>query len=127
MTSLAIEQQALLDALFTRPQVVQPDSAINLIAVSTYYTGVRGIKAYINNGFSLAERTLLAAYPVMAQLLGEDSFALLARDFWLAHPPVRGDLAHWGAALHGLARCHSGRCCDRNASGWPRGLRRHRD
>ena len=36
MTSLAIEQQALLDALFTRPQVVQPDSAINLIAVSAY-------------------------------------------------------------------------------------------
>jgi Putative DNA-binding domain len=99
MTSLAIEQQALLGALFTRPLVGQSDTATNLIATHAYYTGARGLKAYINNGFSLAERTLLAAYPVMAQLLGADSFTLLARDFWLAHPPVRGDLAHWGAAL----------------------------
>lgn len=99
MTSLAVEQQALLDALFTRPQVVQSDTAINVIAAHAYYTGARGLNAYQNNGFSLAERTLLAVYPVMAQLFGEDSFALLARDFWLAHPPVRGDLAHWGAAL----------------------------
>ena len=99
MTALAVEQQALLDALFTRPPVGSSENAINLIAAYTYYTGARGQKVYINNGFSLAERTLLAAYPVMAQLLGADSFALLARDFWLAHPPVRGDLAHWGAAL----------------------------
>ena len=99
MTSLAVEQQALLDALFTRPLADQSGDAINLIATRAYYTGARGLKAYQNNGFSLAGRTLMAAYPVMAQLLGEDSFAPLARDFWLAHPPVRGDLAHWGAAL----------------------------
>ena len=99
MTALAVEQQALLDALFTRPLADQSGDAINLIAVHAYYTRARGLKAYKNNGFSLAGRTLMAAYPVMAQLLGEDSFALLARDFWLAHPPVRGDLAHWGASL----------------------------
>ena len=61
MTALAIEQQALLDALFTRHLVTQSDVAINLIAVHAYYTGARGLKAYKNNGFSLAERTLLAA------------------------------------------------------------------
>ena len=99
MTALAVEQQALLDALFTRPLADQSGNAIKMIATNAYYTRARGLKAYKNNGFSLARRTLMAAYPVMAQLLGEDSFALLARDFWLAHPPVRGDLAHWGAAL----------------------------
>jgi hypothetical protein len=48
----------------------------------------------------MAERSLLAAYPVVAQLIGSDSFALLARDLWHQSPPLRGDLAQWGDALH---------------------------
>jgi hypothetical protein len=47
----------------------------------------------------LAERSLAAAYPVVQQLLGEESFADLARALWHAHPPTQGDLARWGDAL----------------------------
>jgi hypothetical protein len=32
-------------------------------------------------------------------LVGDDAFAGLARDFWHRHPPARGDLGEWGAAL----------------------------
>ena len=48
-----------------------------------------------------------AAYPVMAQMLGDEAFAMLARDFWRAHPPVRGDLAQWGAELGDWVQGHA--------------------
>jgi hypothetical protein len=59
----------------------------------------RGLAAYRANAHASAERALLAAYPVLAQLIGAENFAYLARDFWHQHPPQRGDLAQWGSAL----------------------------
>ena len=59
----------------------------------------RGLQAYQANGVMLGERVLAAAYPVLAQLIGETSFAPLARHFWRQQPPQRGDLACWGAGL----------------------------
>jgi hypothetical protein len=47
----------------------------------------------------LAEHALRAAYPVLARMLGDGSFAELARAFWHAHPPQCGDVAEWGEAL----------------------------
>lgn len=52
----------------------------------------------------LAQRALAGAYPVVTQLLGEESFDDLARALWHAHPPVRGDVAQWGAALAEFVR-----------------------
>jgi Putative DNA-binding domain len=59
----------------------------------------RGLATYRANAHASAERALLAAYPVIAQLVGSEGFAHLARDFWHQHPPQRGDLAQWGDAL----------------------------
>lgn len=59
----------------------------------------RGLSAYRVNAQATAQRALAAAYPVLAQWVGEDNFAYLARDFWHQHPPQRGDLAQWGGAL----------------------------
>ena len=98
MTALARQQQALLDALFAWP----PDTAIKNLSNYVYETQVRGLKVYQNNGHALAERTLRMAYPVLAQLLGADSFAALSRALWHAHPPARGDLAQWGGDLAGF-------------------------
>lgn len=58
--------------------------------------------AYQSNGHALAVRALGASYPVLVQLLGEDSFASLARAFWHAQPPVKGDVSRWGEALPGF-------------------------
>ena len=59
----------------------------------------RGLQAYTANAGAAAERALGAAFPTVAPLLGEVSFAALARAFWQARPPLRGDLAQWGAEL----------------------------
>ena len=95
MSALARQQQALLAALFDWP----PEDAINNLAAYADMTSTRGIKAYQTNGHVLAERALQAAYPVLAQLVGLESFHALARDFWHTQPPLRGDVAHWGAGL----------------------------
>lgn len=95
MSTLAIQQQALLDALLAWPAA----DAMQKIAIHAVDTRTRGLKAYQANGHALAERALRAAYPVVAQLLGEASFADLARALWHAQPPVRGDIACWGDTL----------------------------
>ena len=58
-----------------------------------------GLAAYRANAAAHAERALAAAFPTLQQLLGEASFAALARAHWQADPPLRGDLAQWGAGL----------------------------
>lgn len=63
----------------------------------------RGLAAYRANALACARRALEAAYPVMSQLIGEENFAFLARDFWQTHPPVLGDLAQWGEPLAAFA------------------------
>jgi hypothetical protein len=59
----------------------------------------RGLQAYRANAGALAERALAAAYPDRAQLLGDESFAGMARAYWHHHAPVLGDVARWGAEL----------------------------
>jgi hypothetical protein len=95
MSTLAEQQQALLAALLAHPA----QDAIETIATHVTKPWARGLKAYQTNGHALAERALQAAYPVLTQLLGEDSLGDLARAFWHARPPVCGDLARWGAGL----------------------------
>jgi len=59
----------------------------------------RGLQAYQANAGALAERALGAAYPTVAALVGGESFAALARAFWHADAPQRGDVAAWGEGL----------------------------
>ena len=89
----ALRQQMLLCALLgdARPGVVtgwlQPRQV------------QRGLAAYKANAGALAERALAAAFPTLQQLLGDESFAALARDFWRRHPPEAGDITLWGEQL----------------------------
>jgi hypothetical protein len=100
MSSLAQQQQLLIDALFAWP----PENAIKNIAAYAIDPGGRGLKAYSSNGHMLAQGALQAAFPVVAQLVGEDGFSDLARAVWHGHPPKRGDLAQWGDALPDFVR-----------------------
>lgn len=95
MSHLARQQQALVAVLFDWPV----HGAMKNIATYAIDTWARGLKAYQSNGHALAERAMQAAYPVLAQLLGEESMGALARAYWHAHPPVRGDVAQWGESL----------------------------
>jgi hypothetical protein len=98
MSTLAVQQQALLDALFAWP----PQAASQRLLAHASGVGAslqRGLLAYQSNGHMLAERALRAAYPVLVQMVGEASFADLARAHWHAHPPQCGDISRWGGDL----------------------------
>jgi hypothetical protein len=95
MSTLAERQTRLLDALFAWPA----QGATERLKPLLTDTRLRGLQAYQTNGHMLAERALQAAYPVLAQMLGDASFADLARALWHAHPPQLGDLGRWGAEL----------------------------
>ncbi|MCV0439348.1 MAG: DNA-binding domain-containing protein [Hydrogenophaga sp.] len=99
MNTLALQQQALLDALFQRPGGEGAARARQTLDAWLAPHAGRGLAAYQANGHALAERSLMAAYPVITQLIGQENMAPLARALWHRHPPVRGDLAHWGEAL----------------------------
>lgn len=113
-TSLLMQQQTLLQALWaqahTLPEWSQTSAEVSVspqnptpaeatLASMMHPAWERGLSAYRTNGYALAERALQATYPVLAELIGSDSFATLARHFWLRHPPEVGDLACWGALL----------------------------
>ena len=91
----ALRQRLLLRAL-------QRDAAA--AAVEGWLRGTparrrRGLQAYRANAAALAGRALAAAYPTVAELVGAETFALMARRHWQRQPPADGDIALWGAAL----------------------------
>lgn len=98
MSGLAHRQQLLLDALLAWPA----EGAIKNVAIQIEDTGARGLKAYKANGHALATSALQSAYPVVAQLVGDESFVDLAHALWHAQPPTRGDIAQWGMGLAGF-------------------------
>lgn len=102
MSALALQQQALLGALLTGPRGALATRATAGLASHLRAPWARGLAAYQANGHDSAERSLRAAYPVVQALVGDESFALIARDLWHHQPPVRGDLACWGDGLPGF-------------------------
>ena len=96
----AARQRALLGALYGPADGGR--DAVALAAAGCAESGeraLRGLAAYRGNAAALAERTLGAAHPTLAALVGPEGLAALARGLWRAAPPRRGDLAHWGAEL----------------------------
>lgn len=112
--SLALQQQAFLARLFEphganlsaqKTLIYAPNNASNSDLIeSKFRLNERGFLAYKTHGLELAHRTLAGTYPVIQHLLGDESFAALAAALWQAHPPQRGDLAHWGGELAEFVR-----------------------
>ncbi len=67
----------------------------------------RALEAYRANAQAIAERALAAAFPTVQAMVGADDFKHLAREFWHAHPPRRGDLGEWGDAFAAWLQAHS--------------------
>jgi hypothetical protein len=106
---LAQQQRDFLQAIFASKNIAT--QAINTSGeainkpLNSY--AMRGLQTYQANAGASARRSLQAAYPVISQLIGDEAFACLARDFWEQHPPTCGDLAQWGDKLTGFIACIS--------------------
>ncbi len=100
LNTLAQQQNDLLQAIFTINNIAT--QAINTTIRGIKITQIRGLQTYRANAHASALRSLQTAFPVVAQLIGDDAFEHLARDFWAQHLPTRGDLAQWGGELSGF-------------------------
>jgi hypothetical protein len=87
-------QQQLLQSLWRR----QPDGQFSP-RLKPSRLQERGLQAYRANAGANAERALASDFPTVRTLIGEESFAGLARACWHACPPSRGDMACFGDAL----------------------------
>ena len=92
-TSLAEQQQAFSDALFTPAK----EDALHLKHAERF-----GL--YRGNLVSTWGKALSAAYPVIEQLVGAEFFAALAREYGCAHPSDSGDLNRFGAHFEQFLR-----------------------
>ena len=97
----AQRQQGLLAAI----GAADPD-VHGLALRETGWRAARGLAAYRANVEVLAECALAAACPTVQALVGADAFRPLARAFWRACPPARGDLGEWGDAFPGWLEAH---------------------
>ena len=93
----SLRQQQLLRALWQRGAA----PSLNLWLRESGERVGHALAAYRGNASAIAERALASAFPTVQQLLGDESFAMLARALWHHVPPQRGDLALWGDALPG--------------------------
>jgi hypothetical protein len=91
----ALRQQQLLHCLWRHG----PDASLEPWLRESAGRAADGLAAYRDNAGAIAERALAAAYPTVQQLIGDESFAQLARALWQRVAPQRGDLAQFGDAL----------------------------
>ena len=66
----------------------------------------RGLEAYRANAEAIAGRALAAAFATVWAMVGADDFGQLAREFWRAQPPLRGDLGEWGEGFAAWLQGH---------------------
>lgn len=71
------------------------DAIGDLLAVGAL-TRRAQVNVYQNNARETFRKALLAAYPVVARLVGNACFAGLAAKYLLEHPSMDGDLQHFG-------------------------------
>ena len=98
----AERQRALLAAIATRG-AAPAELALHEGAARAR----QGLDAYRINAAAIAERALLAVFPTLAALIGAEDFEHLAREFWRAEPPARGDLGEWGATFPAWLEAHA--------------------
>lgn len=91
--TLAAQQQSFSEALFAPAA----EAALPLKHAERF-------ALYRGNLTSTWAKALAAAYPVIAQLVGEEFFTALAREYGRAHPSDNGDLNRFGAHFESFLR-----------------------
>jgi hypothetical protein len=93
--SLASTQRAFAAALSDSAQVARAAALIDLDSASA----MRRLAVYRGNGVAASIKALSSAYPVVGQIVGDEFFAGLAREYARANPSTSGDLTGFGHNL----------------------------
>lgn len=96
MHSLHDVQKSLRDQALDR---INPSQLVELLKDDHPFSPEERLEIYRNNTIIGLTDALAAAYPVVVRLVGQDFFAILARDFIHAHPPKRAPMLMYGGDL----------------------------
>jgi hypothetical protein len=96
-TSEAERQAALLRLLWSPAS--DDAASTDLTQAGLQAATVSGLAAHRRHARAVAARALIATYPTVTAMLGEDAMAILAARLWQLSPPTRGDLGEWGEDL----------------------------
>jgi hypothetical protein len=99
-TSETARQAAVLRLLWTPPGLAFNPEDLRTAGLAP--GGEAGLDAHRRHARASARRNLMAAYPTVSAMLGEEGMAALAVSLWHAEPPVRGDVGEWGEGLPAL-------------------------
>ena len=91
----SLRQQALVRALFDARAEPRPAAVLDLDTRRLAWKA--GLDAMRGNARSHAERALMAQFPTLAAMLGEQAMRALCAAYWHARPPRVGDLGAVGA------------------------------
>ena len=94
MPDLATHQHAFASALRDRTS-----DAIAPLLTTDAATSARRVGIYRANSIAGATKALAGAYPVMAEVVGNEFFDALARAYWNRVPSKSGDLGDYGDAF----------------------------
>lgn len=93
----------------TRDSVLRSQSALvgAIYGLSDDQTfDANGLAVYQSSLAANAERALAISFPTIQQLIGEQGFSHLCRDFLHEYPLVHGDWGEWGQAFPGWLSGH---------------------
>jgi hypothetical protein len=99
MTALSDTQQQVIGAL---RGTAGTDAALALLQRSRGLNTAQRLQIYRNNLFESLIQALMAVYPVVARLVGDEFFRHVARRFISAHPLAAGNLHGFGRELPAL-------------------------
>jgi Putative DNA-binding domain len=104
----ALRQQQLIRALWRRTG----DATLAAWVRESGDHAALAVAAYRGNAAAAADRALAQAFPTVRQLVGDESFAILAKAFWHRCAPLHGDLAQLGAELPGFIEADPQLACE---------------
>jgi len=68
-------------------------------------TGTRRLQVYHNSVYANKVNALIAVFPVIYRLVGDEFFRYMAREYIKAHPLVSGDLHDFGGRVTSFIQC----------------------
>lgn len=84
--------------------LLKPDAPLpgDVVGPSTAKKAQKRFGVYRNNVVVSLSESLMATYPTILAMVGEEFFRAMAREFVTAHPPQSAILAHYGAGFGGF-------------------------
>ena len=104
MNALHELQHGFVQAVFDKTDAKKSRSDFNQTIIADGLSGERRLQVYSNNIYRGLTDALIAVYPVIYRLVGEEFFRYMGREYIVSHPSQSGDLHKFGDQLEAFIK-----------------------